>query len=149
MLYKHIPGSSLGGNVMTQEQSILKEMPYLYLVSLWIWINVTKNIYTWSKKWKYFIADNILGKEEFFDEKETGKVVKITKDQRLSVEKILDIYGNDILRLAYSYLQNMQDSEDILQETDGKQYPDSIFAGGRKGASATYFGKIFLRKAEA
>ena len=26
MLYKHIPGSSLGGNVMTQEQSILKEM---------------------------------------------------------------------------------------------------------------------------
>ena len=30
-----------------------------------------------------FIADNILGKEEFFDEKETGKVVKITKDQRL------------------------------------------------------------------
>lgn len=43
--------------------------------------------------------------------------MKITKDQRLSVEKILDIYGNDILRLAYSYLQNMQDSEDILQET--------------------------------
>lgn len=117
MLYKHIPGSSLGGNVMTQEQSILKEMPYLYLMSLWIWRNVTKYIYTWSKKWKYFIADNILGKEEFFDEKETGKVVKITKDQRLSVEKILDIYGNDILRLAYSYLQNMQDSEDILQET--------------------------------
>ena len=27
MLYKHISGSSLGGNVMTQEQSILKEMP--------------------------------------------------------------------------------------------------------------------------
>ena len=76
MLYKHIPGSSLGGNVMTQEQSILKEMPYLYLMSLWIWRNVTKYIYTWSKKWKYFIADNILGKEEFFDEKET-------KDYRL------------------------------------------------------------------
>ena len=65
MLYKHIPGSSLGGNVMTQEQSILKEMPYLYLMSLWIWRNVTKYIYTWSKKWKYFIADNILGKEEY------------------------------------------------------------------------------------
>ena len=75
MLYKHISGSSLGGNVMTQEQSILKEMPYLYLMSLWIWRNVTKYIYTWSKKWKYFIADNILGKEEFFDEKETGKVI--------------------------------------------------------------------------
>ena len=39
---------------MTQEQSILKEMPYLYLMSLWIWRNVTKYIYTWSKKWKYF-----------------------------------------------------------------------------------------------
>lgn len=32
-------------------------------------------------------------------------------------EKILDEYGNSILRLAYSYLHNMSDSEEILQET--------------------------------
>lgn len=30
---------------------------------------------------------------------------------------ILEIHGNSILRLAYSYTHNMEDSEDILQET--------------------------------
>lgn len=34
-----------------------------------------------------------------------------------SATELLELYGNAILRLAYSYLQNMQDSEDILQET--------------------------------
>ena len=32
-------------------------------------------------------------------------------------ERLLDDYGNSILRLAYSYLHNMADAEDILQET--------------------------------
>ncbi len=32
-------------------------------------------------------------------------------------ERIMDEYGNSILRLAYSYLHNMLDSEEILQET--------------------------------
>ncbi len=32
-------------------------------------------------------------------------------------EKAFDRYGNAILRLAYSYLHNMSDAEDILQET--------------------------------
>ncbi len=30
---------------------------------------------------------------------------------------LFDIYGNSIIRLAYSYLHNMSDAEDILQET--------------------------------
>lgn len=30
---------------------------------------------------------------------------------------LLDIYGNAVLRMAYSYLHNMSDAEDILQET--------------------------------
>ncbi len=34
-----------------------------------------------------------------------------------SIENILDTYGNTILRLAYSYLHNMSDAEDILQDT--------------------------------
>ena len=34
-----------------------------------------------------------------------------------SGEYLLDTYGNSILRLAYSYLHNMDDAEDILQET--------------------------------
>lgn len=32
-------------------------------------------------------------------------------------ETVLDKYGNMILRVAYSYLQNMSDAEDILQDT--------------------------------
>lgn len=31
--------------------------------------------------------------------------------------RLLDNYGNSILRLAYSYLHNMSDAEDILQDT--------------------------------
>jgi len=38
-----------------------------------------------------------------------------TKDEELSL--IMDRYGDSILRLAYSYLHNMQDAEDILQDT--------------------------------
>lgn len=33
------------------------------------------------------------------------------------VERILNRYGNSILRLAYSYVHNMSDAEDILQDT--------------------------------
>lgn len=32
-------------------------------------------------------------------------------------ERLLDDYGNHILRLAYSYLHHMEDAEEILQET--------------------------------
>ena len=32
-------------------------------------------------------------------------------------ERLLDSYGNSIFRLAYSYLHNYSDAEDILQET--------------------------------
>ena len=32
-------------------------------------------------------------------------------------ERLLNDYGNSILRLAYSYLHNNSDAEDILQET--------------------------------
>lgn len=33
------------------------------------------------------------------------------------LERVFDTHGNIILRLAYSYLHNMEDAEDILQET--------------------------------
>lgn len=42
----------------------------------------------------------------------------ISKEQiNIQAERLLDEYGNSILRLAYSYLKNMSDSEDVLQET--------------------------------
>ncbi len=34
-----------------------------------------------------------------------------------NAERLLDTYGNAVLRMAYSYLHNMSDAEDILQET--------------------------------
>lgn len=36
---------------------------------------------------------------------------------RENAAHLLDAHGDSILRLAYSYLHNMQDAEDILQET--------------------------------
>lgn len=33
------------------------------------------------------------------------------------IEQVIDLYGNSILRLAYSYLKNYDDAEDILQQT--------------------------------
>ena len=34
-----------------------------------------------------------------------------------AIENVLDTYGSAILRLAYSYIHNMSDAEDILQDT--------------------------------
>lgn len=39
------------------------------------------------------------------------------EDVNAQAARILDSYGNSVLRLAYSYLHNMPDAEDILQET--------------------------------
>lgn len=38
------------------------------------------------------------------------------EDVNTQAARILDSYGNSVLRLAYSYLHNMPDAEDILQE---------------------------------
>jgi len=38
-------------------------------------------------------------------------------ERDLQAEKLLDDYGNCILRLAYSYLHNRSDAEEILQDT--------------------------------
>ena len=38
-------------------------------------------------------------------------------DKRYRAENAMDRYGNSVLRMAYSYLHNMSDAEDILQDT--------------------------------
>ena len=38
-------------------------------------------------------------------------------EKNAQAEKALDDYGNSILRLAYSYLHNMSDAEEVLQDT--------------------------------
>ena len=36
---------------------------------------------------------------------------------QLKAEEVLDKYGNDVLRISFSYLHNKEDAEDILQDT--------------------------------
>ena len=50
-------------------------------------------------------------------EMETEKDEKALRAFHQNAERLLDTYGNTVLRMAYSYLHNMSDSEDILQET--------------------------------
>lgn len=38
-------------------------------------------------------------------------------DYNKRAEHFMDAYGNAILRLAYSYVHNMEDAEDVLQDT--------------------------------
>lgn len=46
------------------------------------------------------------------------EAVTLAKQQtNAEAERLLNFYGNSILRLAYSYLHNMNDAEDILQDT--------------------------------
>lgn len=52
---------------------------------------------------------------EAFQARENSRDETRYREQRAG--ELLDLYGNSILRLAYSYLHNMADAEDILQET--------------------------------
>ena len=51
-----------------------------------------------------------------FAAKETSKAAA-QDDVSARAAQILDTHGNAILRYAYSYLHNMSDAEEILQET--------------------------------
>ena len=45
------------------------------------------------------------------------KVLSQTEEINATAVRILNLYENDILRMAYSYLHNMEDAEDIVQDT--------------------------------
>ena len=52
------------------------------------------------------------------DEEKRGEVAADeAQSASLQAASLMDKYGNTILRVAYSYLHNMSDSEDILQDT--------------------------------
>lgn len=44
-------------------------------------------------------------------------MIDVAKNPSDAVDKALDLFGNDILRLAYSYLKSREDAEDVVQET--------------------------------
>lgn len=60
--------------------------------------------------------------QKFVSADETKKETVFQKEVSRAVinqraETILDTYGNSILRYAYSYLHNMSDAEEVLQDT--------------------------------
>ncbi len=63
------------------------------------------------------LADRLAAEEA--PEGETAGILSVRARAKTDaeIERALELYGNSILRLAYSYLHNMQDAEDILQET--------------------------------
>jgi len=51
---------------------------------------------------------------------ETAEPIAMDSSKTVNEEKateLLTLYGNNILRLAYSYLHNLSDAEDVLQDT--------------------------------
>lgn len=70
----------------------------------------------------FYVKEDLLKKIIDNEKKQCEKVIQISEVEDKSninknVEKILNIYGNAILRMAYSYLHNVCDAEDVLQDT--------------------------------
>jgi len=63
-------------------------------------------------KVQHIFSINALALSDISTDKESN--IEISKQNAANA---LDQYGNAILRLAYSYLHNLSDAEDILQET--------------------------------
>ena len=55
--------------------------------------------------------------DDLYDQEATGNDRKSDEEIEREAEEILSTIGNSILRLALSYLHNIEDAEDILQET--------------------------------
>ena len=53
----------------------------------------------------------------FMSDAATGYPTAIADDISLTAARLMDTYGNQILRFAYTYVHNYEDAEDILQET--------------------------------
>lgn len=53
----------------------------------------------------------------FMADTPSAKTTAISEDVSMTAARLMDTYGNGILRFAYTYVHNMEDAEDILQET--------------------------------
>ena len=63
------------------------------------------------------ISQNVAKSETAEVSEESEVKAKAAGDVSLRASEILDKYGNSVLRVAYTYLHNMSDAEDILQDT--------------------------------
>ena len=53
----------------------------------------------------------------FMSDAAKASIAAIPDDISLIASRLMDTYGNQILRFAYTYVHNYEDAEDILQET--------------------------------
>lgn len=63
------------------------------------------------------ISQNVAKSETAEVSEESEVKAKAAGDVSFRASEILDKYGNSVLRVAYTYLHNMSDAEDILQDT--------------------------------
>ncbi len=70
---------------------------------------------------RQFLAAVIVWWAGVFARSEPTEEVRLSAAEREKInaqaERLLEQYGNSVLRLAYSYLHNMADAEEILQES--------------------------------
>ena len=71
---------------------------------------------------KYQVTNQISFRQMYvrlFAASHNSKVIPITAhtDASTTAAHLLDTYGNSMLRLAYTYLHNTQDAEDVVQDT--------------------------------
>lgn len=91
--------------VKKNESRVLR---YLYIGISWFRVRVWRH--TWLREKQELKLPRMLEMKE-----QKTSEIKVKKEQQ--AEKMLNKYGDSILRLAYSYLHNMADAEDILQDT--------------------------------
>ncbi len=74
----------------------------------------------WAVEWLANLLQAVVrGLQAYFSVERDGAAEQAISraDINRRAEKILDTYGNSILRYAYSYLHNMSDAEEVLQDT--------------------------------
>ncbi len=81
---------------------------YLYIGISWFHVRVCRR-HTWREKQELELPRMLEMNEQ--------KFLRTQEKQERQAEQMLTEYGDSILRLAYSYLHNMADAEDILQDT--------------------------------
>ena len=89
---------------MTTDNAIYIKLPYLFR----LFLRAEERILAAMKA---FLLDGTAEAEE------QGDAALGQDEINAKAAQLLDKYGNKILRLAYSYLRNMADAEDIVQDT--------------------------------
>lgn len=126
MLIYFFPGVHPWGKMMTKDLLVLPEFSDDYLGSLIRRIN--EHIGCAARDSFDTVLADVKGSscdENLSDASDESSlpddgVRSLSGEDNYHVERaaqILDKYGNSILRMAYSYLHNMSDAEDILQDT--------------------------------